>query len=123
MWKLSAHEAVPVLGICLGFQSLCIAYGASMRRMPEPCHGHAKRINHCGEDIFFDIGEVVATNYNSLEVKLGQGSPLTEAIVTTASPRIYSSSSSSSIYEFDSNHAGTRFTASSANFPSLPELS
>lgn len=71
IFKLRKYEIVPVLGICLGFQSLCIAFGAIIAHLPEPCHGHAKRMIHCGEDIFADVGEVVATNYNSLEVRLG----------------------------------------------------
>lgn len=78
IWKLRDHQILPVLGICLGFQSLCIAYGGFVSRLPEPCHGHAKKINHCGDDIFADVGQVIATNYNSLEAKLRNPAPLVE---------------------------------------------
>jgi len=119
IWKLSSHDAVPVLGICLGFQSLCVAYGGCIARLPEPCHGHAKRINHCGADIFANVGEVIATNYNSLEVKLGDLLSLSGG----SSPNSTSSSTSS----LDSFHGTTctdlqssrpEFTPS----PTCPEL-
>lgn len=86
IWKLSNSDIVPVLGICLGFQSLCLAHGGSVTCLPEPCHGHAKKINHCGEDIFADAGEVSATNYNSLEAKLGESRPFADTNGSTSSP-------------------------------------
>ena len=103
IWKLSAQDTVPVLGICLGFQSLCIAYGGYIRRLLRPCHGHAKKINHCGEDIFADVGEVVATNYNSLEVKLGGSDPFAAAngtILTSSSSDSRNSSETASCPNF-----------------------
>ncbi|KAF7513447.1 hypothetical protein GJ744_008741 [Endocarpon pusillum] len=97
IWRLPSLDVVPVLGICLGFQSLCIAYGASIRRMLEPCHGHAKGIKHCDEDIFNNVGEVIATNYNSLEVELGDNHSLAEdSGPTSSSPSVDSGSSSPS---------------------------
>jgi para-aminobenzoate synthetase len=68
VWKHAAEHGVPVLGICLGFQSLCVRDGLSVERMPMPCHGHAKTIHHEDTDIFRGVGEVVATCYNSLAV-------------------------------------------------------
>jgi para-aminobenzoate synthetase len=103
VWKLSEHDIVPVLGICLGFQSLCIAHGGFVNRLPEPCHGHARRINHCGEDIFGDVGEVIATNYNSLEAKLGERSSFLHANDATSSSASSSSSSSTSLKSLDSD--------------------
>ena len=95
IWRLPSPDVVPVLGICLGFQSLCIAYGASIRRMLEPCHGHARRIKHCDEDIFTNVGEVIATNYNSLEAKLGDNHSLAEDSGPTSSSSSVDSGSSS----------------------------
>jgi para-aminobenzoate synthetase len=68
LWKAAERCGVPILGICLGFQSLCLAYGASIAPLSEPCHGHAERILHLDQDIFAHVGLVTATNYHSLEV-------------------------------------------------------
>lgn len=70
VWAHAARENVPVLGICLGFQSLCTQYGLSVVPMRLPCHGHAKRIHHADQDIFNNSGTILATNYNSLGVRL-----------------------------------------------------
>jgi para-aminobenzoate synthetase len=68
LWKAAERCGVPVLGICLGFQSLCFAYGASIVPLSEPCHGHAESVLHHDQDIFANVGQVIATNYHSLEV-------------------------------------------------------
>src|SRR4051794_826908 len=68
LWKAAERCGVPILGICLGFQSLCLAYGASIVPLSEPCHGHVERILHLDQDIFAHVGLVMATNYHSLEV-------------------------------------------------------
>lgn len=70
VWEHAANENIPVLGICLGFQSLCIQYGLPVVRMGLPCHGHAKEVYHMNRDIFVGAGNVLATNYNSLGVRL-----------------------------------------------------
>jgi para-aminobenzoate synthetase len=69
VWEQAAEHRIPVLGICLGFQSLCVRGSLSIERMPLPCHGHAKTIYHEGTDIFTGVGDVVATCYNSLVVR------------------------------------------------------
>lgn len=69
VWEYAAKGDIPLLGICLGFQSLCTQYGVSVVRMDLPCHGHAKRVFHTNRDIFAGAGDVVATNYNSLGVR------------------------------------------------------
>ncbi|EHY57020.1 hypothetical protein HRR83_001915 [Exophiala dermatitidis] len=70
VWEYATRDNIPVLGICLGFQSLCTQYGVPVVRMDLPCHGHAKQVIHCNKDIFSDIGTVIATNYNSLGVRV-----------------------------------------------------
>ena len=71
LWEAAERCGIPILGICLGFQSLCWAYGASIAPLSEPCHGHAQKILHHDQDIFEHVGQVVATNYHSLEVQVG----------------------------------------------------
>jgi para-aminobenzoate synthetase len=70
LWKAAQRCGIPVLGICLGFQSLCLAYGASVVPLSEPCHGHAQNVRHHDQEIFTHVGQVVATNYHSLEAQL-----------------------------------------------------
>ena len=70
VWESSSVDDIPVLGICLGFQSLCVSFGLTISRLDLPCHGHAKVIRHDNAGIFRDVGEVVATCYNSLGIRL-----------------------------------------------------
>ncbi|KEF60343.1 aminodeoxychorismate synthase [Exophiala aquamarina CBS 119918] len=91
VWEVAALKNIPVLGICLGFQSLCVRYGLPVIHMDLPCHGHAKQILHLGQDIFKNSGEVVATNYNSL------GCRLKEVVLDPSFSRTNSSGSVSSL--------------------------
>lgn len=36
--------SVPMLGICLGFQAIAETFGASLRQLPSPRHGHPSRL-------------------------------------------------------------------------------
>jgi para-aminobenzoate synthetase len=71
LWTLPDEKLLPVLGICLGFQSLCLAYGGSVGRLTQPRHGLVTPITHCGSDIYVDTGDVQATQYHSLHVQMG----------------------------------------------------
>ncbi|KJX98968.1 para-aminobenzoate synthase like protein [Zymoseptoria brevis] len=70
LWTLPDELLLPVLGICLGFQSLCLAFGATVERLKEPRHGIMSMVTHRGKDIFVDTGKVVATQYHSLHVMI-----------------------------------------------------
>jgi para-aminobenzoate synthetase len=79
IWRLREEELLPVLGICLGFQSLCLEFGAEVKRLKGPQHGIIRRVRHVGENgkegqqtIFGGIGEITATLYQSLCVDIGQ---------------------------------------------------
>ncbi|KAH6724926.1 ADC synthase [Leptodontidium sp. MPI-SDFR-AT-0119] len=81
IWRLANEEMVPVLGICLGFQSLCLEFGGEVRRLKGPQHGIVRRIMHVGEverlgedGIFGGVGEINATLYQSLCADIGQDS-------------------------------------------------
>lgn len=69
VWRVAEKYHIPVLGICLGFQSLCVRNGYSITRMHMPCHGHAKPIRTSNLDIFEDLEDVCAMNYNSLAIR------------------------------------------------------
>ncbi|KAH7392982.1 ADC synthase [Pyrenochaeta sp. MPI-SDFR-AT-0127] len=70
LWKLQDEQLVPVLGICLGFQSLCLAFGADVERLEEPKHGIVSAVLHNGQSIFRNVEKLLATQYHSLQVKL-----------------------------------------------------
>ncbi|KAK5730298.1 para-aminobenzoate synthase, (PABA) [Elasticomyces elasticus] len=70
LWTLPERCILPVLGICLGFQSLALAFGGGIERLNEPRHGLVRHLTHCDRDIFSGIGELDATQYHSLHVRL-----------------------------------------------------
>lgn len=71
LWNLPDDLTLPVLGICLGHQSLCLNNGAKVTRLSEPRHGIVSKILHNGSDIFEGVGDLSATQYHSLQVDLG----------------------------------------------------
>jgi para-aminobenzoate synthetase len=68
LWKTTDENMIPVLGICLGFQSLCLAFGAEISKLNEPRHGLVAEILHKGGSIFSDVDQLLATQYHSLQV-------------------------------------------------------
>lgn len=70
LWKLQNDYMIPVLGICLGFESMCLAFGASIDKLPEPRHGLVASILNNGSSIFSGIKQLSATQYHSLHVAL-----------------------------------------------------
>ncbi|KAJ4989031.1 aminodeoxychorismate synthase [Stagonosporopsis vannaccii] len=80
LWKLQDEDVLPVLGICLGFQSLCLAFGADIERLVEPKHGIVTPVLHQGQSIFRDVEKLQATQYHSLHIKLGHPIQTTRAV-------------------------------------------
>jgi para-aminobenzoate synthetase len=70
LWQLHDEHMIPVLGICLGFQSMCLAFGADIQRLEEPKHGIITTVLHNGQSVFRGVETLLATQYHSLQVKL-----------------------------------------------------
>lgn len=65
----AVKEDIPVLGVCLGHQSIAQAFGASVVRAPYVMHGKTSNIIHSGESVFADLpSPYTATRYHSLTV-------------------------------------------------------
>ena len=63
-----APEETPILGVCLGHQSIGQAFGAEIVR-GEPVHGKTARILHDGQGVFAGLEQgFVATRYHSLVI-------------------------------------------------------
>jgi len=73
---------IPILGICLGHQSIGQAFGGNIVRAREVMHGKTSAIHHRGESVFEALPEpFIATRYHSLVV---QSAGLPECLEVTA---------------------------------------
>ena len=60
---------VPIFGVCLGLQSIGVAYGGVVDRAPELLHGKTSPIEHHGHGVLAGLpSPFTATRYHSLAV-------------------------------------------------------
>jgi anthranilate synthase component 2 len=65
-----ASTRVPMLGVCLGHQTIGQAFGGAVVRAPTPVHGKLSEIRHQAAGVFHGINEPFkATRYHSLVVE------------------------------------------------------
>ena len=77
-----AGARIPILGVCLGHQSIGQAYGGKVVRAPEPMHGKLSTIRHKGKGLFEGLPDrFEVTRYHSLIVERAS---LPDALEVTA---------------------------------------
>ncbi len=65
-----ARIGLPVFGVCLGLQSIAVAYGAVVGRAPELLHGKTSPVFHEDGGVFEGLpSPMTATRYHSLAVE------------------------------------------------------
>jgi anthranilate synthase component 2 len=80
--RAAAEARVPVLGVCLGHQSIFQAFGGLVDRAPTLMHGKTSAIHHDGNGLFAGLANpFTATRYHSLH---GVKATLPEVLVVTA---------------------------------------
>jgi para-aminobenzoate synthetase component II len=58
---------VPIFGVCLGLQSISVAFGGVVNRAPELLHGKTSSVRHDGRGVFAGLpNPLTATRYHSL---------------------------------------------------------
>ncbi|GGN38482.1 aminodeoxychorismate/anthranilate synthase component II [Streptomyces kronopolitis] len=70
MVRHCADTGVPVFGVCLGMQSMAVAYGGVVDRAPELLHGKTSLVVHENAGVFSGLpSPFTATRYHSLAVE------------------------------------------------------
>jgi anthranilate synthase component 2 len=78
---------IPILGVCLGHQSIGQAYGGEVVRAARPMHGKTSPIRHTGEGIFKGIpAPFTVARYHSLVIEPGSLPDELVAIAWTDEP-------------------------------------
>ncbi|MEM9968603.1 MAG: aminodeoxychorismate/anthranilate synthase component II [Pseudomonadota bacterium] len=67
--KVAAMKAIPLLGVCLGHQTLGQAFGGKIVRADDIVHGKMGHMHHTGDGVFANLpSPFEATRYHSLVV-------------------------------------------------------
>jgi len=83
--KLGAR--IPILGVCLGHQSIGQAFGGKVVRAREIMHGKTSMIHHTGKGVFAGLpNPFVATRYHSLVVEKSSVPAVLEVTAWTQAP-------------------------------------
>jgi para-aminobenzoate synthetase component 2 len=76
----------PIFGVCLGLQSIGVAFGSVVDRAPELLHGKTSLIEHTGLGVLAGLpSPFTATRYHSLAIEQDTLADVLEVTATTAS--------------------------------------
>ena len=79
--------STPILGVCLGHQSIGAAYGGDVVRARRVMHGKTSPIRHTGEDIFRGLpSPLTVARYHSLVIEPSTLPAELEVLATTDEP-------------------------------------
>jgi anthranilate synthase component 2 len=80
----AAETGTPLLGVCLGHQTIGQAFGGRVVRAPEPVHGKTSAIHHAGAGVFSGLPSPFrAARYHSLVVERASLPPALEVTAWT----------------------------------------
>ena len=87
--RVGADRRIPVLGVCLGMQSMAAAYGASIVRAPTLVHGEAAEVSHDGAGLLAGMPPAfMAARYHSLCVDASTLPPELRVTAMSESDRV-----------------------------------
>jgi para-aminobenzoate synthetase component 2 len=67
--QVAADRHIPLLGVCLGMQSMAAAFGAAIVRAPTLVHGEASEVTHDGQGLLEGMPpSFMAARYHSLSI-------------------------------------------------------
>lgn len=70
MVRYCAEEKIPLFGVCLGHQAICVAFGGTVSQAPELLHGKTSLVHHIGVGVLKDVpNPFTATRYHSLALE------------------------------------------------------
>lgn len=85
----SFGETVPILGVCLGHQSIAEAYGATIARASVPMHGRTSAIEHNNAGLFQGIeSPLTVCRYHSLVAQIESLPSCLQVTATTSEGEI-----------------------------------
>jgi len=65
-----AEQKIPLFGVCLGHQAICVAFGGTVSQAPELLHGKTSLVHHNGVGVLKDVpNPFTATRYHSLALE------------------------------------------------------
>ena len=70
MVQYCTQNNIPLLGVCLVHQAICVAFGGTVSQAPELLHGKTSLVHHTGLGVLTDIpNPFTATRYHSLALE------------------------------------------------------